>query len=112
MKTCIQLFGAAVGSAVVNATSCSDAYTNFSVGGLIETMLSPAGGFGNFLTVLVALIVMGNIAATLYSVSLNLQIILPVLVVVTRYIFSIIATAMFVPFDLDICSFCVTLSAS
>ena len=84
-----------------NATSWMEGYNNFSVGGLIEAMLSPAGGFGKFLTVLIALSVMGNIAATFYSVSLNLQIILPVLVVVPRYIFSIVATAMFVPFYLD-----------
>jgi purine-cytosine permease-like protein len=57
-------------------------------------MLSPAGGFGKFLTVLLALSVTGNIAATFYSTSLNFQIIFPFLLKVPRYVFSIIATAM------------------
>lgn len=44
--------------------------------------------------VLLALSVMGNIAATFYSISLNLQIIFPILVRVPRYVFSIVGTAM------------------
>lgn len=57
-------------------------------------MLSPVGRFGKFLMVLLALSVMGNIAATFYSISLNLQIIFPILVRVPRYVFSIVGTAM------------------
>jgi purine-cytosine permease-like protein len=59
-------------------------------------MLAPAHGFGKFLTVLISLGLVGNVAATFYSVSLNFQMLMPVLVVVPRYIFSIIATAMYV----------------
>lgn len=57
-------------------------------------MLSPTGDFGKFLMVLLALSVMGNIAATFYSISLNFQVIFPFLIKVPRYVFSILGTAM------------------
>jgi len=60
-------------------------------------MLSPVGGFGKFLMVLLSLSVMGNIAATFYSISLNFQIMFPFLVRVPRYIFSVIGTAIVIP---------------
>lgn len=91
--TCVQLLGAAVGASMGNVDSWTTGYNNGSVGGVLEAMLQPAGGFGKFLTVLLALSVMGNIAATFYSISLNLQIVLPFLVVVPRYVFSIVITA-------------------
>jgi hypothetical protein len=62
-------------------------------------MLQPTKGFGKFLTVLLSLSVAGNIAATFYSISLNVQILVPPLVFVPRYVFSLIATAMSVPFS-------------
>ena len=57
-------------------------------------MLHPAKGFGKFLTVLLSLSVAGNIAPTLYSVTLNVQVFIPALYIVPRYVFSIVATAM------------------
>jgi hypothetical protein len=56
-------------------------------------MLRPTGNFGKFLTVLLSLSVTGNIAATFYSVSLNIQVFIPWLVIVPRYVFSLLATA-------------------
>jgi len=95
--TCLQLLGAAVAGCLGNVPAWQAGYDEASVGGLLEAMLSPAKGFGKFLTVLISFSVMGNIAATFYSVSLNCQIILPVLVVVPRYIFSIVVTAIVIP---------------
>lgn len=69
-------------------------YSNGDVGGLLAAMLGPTGNFGKFLTVLLSLSVAGNIAATFYSFSLNIQIFIPPLVIVPRYVFSIVATAM------------------
>lgn len=69
-------------------------YLNGNVGGLIEAMLHPVGGFGKFLTVLMALSVTGNVAPTLYSMCLSFQIFMPFLVVVPRYMFSLVAVAM------------------
>jgi len=69
-----------------------------NVGGLLEAMLHPVGNFGKFLTVLLSLSVAPNIAASFYSVSLNMQVVIPILVVVPRYVFSIVVTAMYVYF--------------
>lgn len=60
----------------------------------MEAMLHPVGGFGKFLTVLLSLSVAGNIAATFYSMSINLQLFVPFLWVVPRYVFSVVGTAM------------------
>ena len=74
--------------------SWSAGYDGGNVGGLIEAMLSPAGNFGKFLTVLMALSVTGNVAPTLYSFCLSFQVFLPFLSIVPRYFFSVLATAM------------------
>src|ERR1700676_4218265 len=58
-------------------------------------MLSPTGNFGKFLVVLLSLSVTANIAATFYSVSLNVQLFIPWLVAVPRYVFSLLATAVY-----------------
>ena len=70
-------------------------YTNGNIGGLLEAMLRPVGNFGKFLTVLLSLSVTGNIAASFYSISLNIQVFIPWLVIVPRYILSVLATAMY-----------------
>lgn len=64
-----------------------------NIGGLLAAILQPTGGFGKFLTVLLSLSVTGNIAATFYSISLNVQVFIPWLVIVPRYAFSVLATA-------------------
>ena len=70
-------------------------YENGNVGGLLEAMLRPAGGFGKFLTVLLALSVTANVAPTFYSICLNFQIFMPFLLLVPRYVFSILVTALY-----------------
>ena len=70
------------------------AYGGGNIGGLMEAMLRPVGNFGKFLTVLLSLSVAPNLAATFYSVSLNMQVFIPFLVVIPRYVFSIVVTAM------------------
>ena len=74
----------------------NEGYANGNVGGLIEAMLQPTGNFGKFLTVLMALSVTANIAPTFYSFSLSFQVFIPPLAVIPRYMFSILATAMYV----------------
>ncbi|RDB27544.1 Purine-cytosine permease fcyB [Hypsizygus marmoreus] len=93
----LQMLGAAVAVAAPSVPAWDAGYTGGNVGGLLEAMLQPTKGFGKFLTVLLSLSVAGNIAATFYSISLNIQIFIPPLVVVPRYVFSIVATAIVVP---------------
>lgn len=69
-------------------------YSSGDVGGLLEAMLQPVHGFGKFLTVLLSLSVIGNIAITFYSMSFNLQLCIPYLVRIPRYVFSAFSTAM------------------
>ncbi|KAF7316409.1 NCS cytosine-purine permease [Mycena indigotica] len=96
----LQCFGALIGACLSSVPNWEAGYEGGDVGGILNAMLSPAKGFGKFLTVLLALSVMGNVAATFYSISLNLQILVPVLVVVPRYVFSILVTAIVIPLSI------------
>jgi len=93
----LQCLGAAVAASASFVPSWEQGYENGNVGGLLDAMLHPTGNFGKFLTVLLSLSVTGNIAATFYSFCFNIQIFIPTLVVVPRYVFSILATAIVIP---------------
>jgi purine-cytosine permease-like protein len=67
-------------------------YADGDVGGLINAMLSPVGNFSKFLMVLLSLSVAGNNAQTIYSMCMSFQIAIPPLVVVPRYVFSVVST--------------------
>ena len=90
----IQCFGAAAAIAASSVPVWDQGYSNGNVGGLLEAMLRPLSNFGKFLTVLLSLSVVGNNVATFYSLSLNIQAFIPILVKTPRYVFSIVATAM------------------
>ncbi|KAI0765159.1 NCS cytosine-purine permease [Fomes fomentarius] len=96
----LQCLGAAVALSTPLVPAWETGYTGGNVGGLIEAMLQPTGNFGKFLTVLMALSVTANIAATLYSGGLNLQIFIPALIVVPRYLFSLVVTAILIPISI------------
>jgi purine-cytosine permease-like protein len=55
-------------------------------------MLSPVGTFGKFLMVLLSLSVTGTNTPTIYSICMEIQVLIPPLVVVPRYVFSVAAT--------------------
>ncbi|KAG7446742.1 uncharacterized protein BT62DRAFT_986678 [Guyanagaster necrorhizus] len=93
----LQCLGAAVTASASFVPAWDEGYAGGNVGGLLEAMLQPAGNFGKFLTVLLSLSVAGNIAPTFYSMCLNIQVFIPVLYVVPRYVFSILATAIVLP---------------
>ena len=65
-----------------------------SVGGLIHAVLSPCGGFGKFLTVLLALTVPSACAPTMYTLGSSAMTILPWFAKVPRYVFVMISEAM------------------
>ncbi|KAK9417304.1 Permease [Seiridium unicorne] len=89
--------GAAIGGAIGNIPEWTEGYDTTSVGGVLAAMLAPAGGFGKFVVVILSFTMLGNIAATMYSITLNFQMLIPQLVVVPRYVFSIIITAIVIP---------------
>ncbi|KAF8621775.1 hypothetical protein AX15_007511 [Amanita polypyramis BW_CC] len=96
----LEMLGAAAAVASTYVTSWGDSYEGGNVGGLLAAMLRPTKGFGKFLTVLLSLSAAGNITASVYSISLNLQMLLPFLVVVPRYVFSIVAMAIVLPISI------------
>jgi len=96
----LQCLGAAFAVAAPSVPAWNDGYAGGNIGGLLEAVLQPANGFGKFLTVLLSLSVTGNIAASLYSASINVQVFIPPLVIVPRYIFSIVTTAILIPLSI------------
>ena len=66
-----------------------------TLGGIVTTATHGSGMDHKVLsTYVLSLTLLGNIAATMYSTTLNFQILVPQLVVVPRYMFSIVITAM------------------
>lgn len=100
----LMVLGAAVGGAISNVPSWAAAYETHSIGGVIFAMLQPAGGFGKFVAVILALSVIGNAACSLYALSISFQVLLPVLARVPRFTFSILITAVIIPVAIVIAS--------
>ncbi|KFZ16483.1 hypothetical protein V501_02223 [Pseudogymnoascus sp. VKM F-4519 (FW-2642)] len=95
------ILGAAIGGAIPNVPEWDAANLANSVGGVVTAMLSPAGGFGKFVAVILALSVIGNIAISMYSIALNMQMFLPILTRAPRAAFSIITTAVLIPVSIE-----------
>ncbi|KAF9892279.1 hypothetical protein FE257_002056 [Aspergillus nanangensis] len=93
----LMVLGAAIGSTAMTVPSWADGYASYGVGGVLEAMLHPAGGFGKFVSVLLAFSTLGNLAASMYSISLNFQLIVPFFVRIPRFVFSILYTAVLIP---------------
>ena len=67
-----------------------------NVGGLIGAVLSPLGGFGKFLTVVLALSVPSGCAPTIYTFGSSSMTVAPFFAKVPRYIYAIVSEAMWV----------------
>ncbi|KAI0487582.1 permease for cytosine/purines, uracil, thiamine, allantoin-domain-containing protein [Xylaria cf. heliscus] len=93
----LMVLGAAIQGALLNVPTWKQGYETNSVGGVLAAMLLPTGGFGKFVVVLLSLSLLGNNAATMYSITLNFQILVPQLVRVPRYVFSIVITVILIP---------------
>jgi len=96
----LQCMGASFAVAASTVPAWNDGYTNGNVGGLLEAVLSPVGNFGKFLTVMLALSATGNIAVTLYSFCMSFQVFIPQAMLVPRYFFSVLATAIVIPLSI------------
>ena len=93
----LMTLGAAIGGAIPSIEGWQDGSDAMGAGGVLALMLEPVGRFGQFVVVVLAFSLLGNISGTMYSVTLNFQILLPWLVRVPRYVFSIIVTAIIIP---------------
>ncbi|KAF4582430.1 hypothetical protein EYR38_002550 [Pleurotus pulmonarius] len=95
--TSMSILGAAFGAGVANVPSWQEGFTDANVGGFIAAILEPAGNFGKFLMVLLALGVIANIAMNFYCFCVNVEVFLPILLNTPRYIFSLVAAAIVIP---------------
>jgi len=93
----LQCLGAAAAITAPVVPAWEVGYAGGNVGGLVEAMLQPVGKFGKVLMVFISLSVIGNNAPTIYSFGMSFQTCIPPLVVVPRYVFSVIATAVALP---------------
>ncbi|KAI5859978.1 permease for cytosine/purines, uracil, thiamine, allantoin-domain-containing protein [Durotheca rogersii] len=93
----LMILGAAIGGAIDNVPEWQEGFEATQVGGVLAAMLSRAGGFGSFVVVVLSLTMLGNMSATMYSITLNCQILVPQLVVVPRCVFSVVITAVVIP---------------
>jgi len=98
----IQMLGAAFALAAISGITPSwgDAYDEGSIGGLVGQVLSGpggVGGFGKFLLVIIAFGMISNNAPTVYAFCMSLQVLIPQLVAIPRFVFAIFATAIYLP---------------
>jgi NCS1 nucleoside transporter family len=89
----LMTLGAAMGGAAPNIPDWQAGYDMNAASGVLAAMLHPAGGFGQFITVILGFSMLGNLSATMYSITLNLQMLVPWLFCVPRVLFSILITA-------------------
>jgi purine-cytosine permease-like protein len=97
----LMTLGAAIGGALANTPEWTAAYKSTSVGGVLAAMLQPAKGFGKFLVVILALSLLGNVSGTMYAITLNFQTLMPFLIRIPRYVFSILVTAIVIPVAIE-----------
>jgi purine-cytosine permease-like protein len=94
------ILGAAIGGALPNVEPWQKAWDNYGIGGVMTEMLEPAGGFGKFVLVVVALSAVGNMVLSNYSVALCLQMLVPIFTKVPRFLFILVTLAIMVPMSI------------
>ncbi|KAL4864579.1 hypothetical protein BDV12DRAFT_188828 [Aspergillus spectabilis] len=95
----LMCLGAAIGGAVSNIPAWASGNASYSAGGVLEAILPPLGGFGKSVSVLLSFSLLGNLAAAIYSISLNFQLLIPSKIAqkVPRVIFTIVYMAAAIP---------------
>ncbi|KDR68333.1 hypothetical protein GALMADRAFT_256960 [Galerina marginata CBS 339.88] len=92
------MLGAAFAAAAPGIPSWQSGFEEGNnVGGLLAAVLAPAGGFGKFLLVLIALSTSCACAPTMYTFGMSFMAITPFFARVPRYVFAIISEAILIP---------------
>ncbi|KAF8156873.1 cytosine-purine permease [Crassisporium funariophilum] len=92
------MVGAAFASAAPGIPSWSTGFQEGnSVGGLLSAVLAPAGGFGKFVLVLIALSTSSACAPTMYTFGNSFMAIAPFFARVPRYVFTVVSEAILIP---------------
>lgn len=92
------ILGAAIGGAIPSIPDLAEAFNSGSTGGAMLYMLesSNINGFGKFIAIILAFTLLGNLAGTIYSISIQFQCLLPIFTCVPRWIFSILISAIII----------------
>ncbi|KAK7683805.1 hypothetical protein QCA50_013181 [Cerrena zonata] len=94
----VHIIGAAFTAAAPYVTTWQEGLGNGNdVGGLVGAILAPAGGFGKFLLVLLALSTPSACAPTLYTVCTSFMTISTVFAKIPRSIIAVVSTAILIP---------------
>ncbi|KAK3354236.1 permease for cytosine/purines, uracil, thiamine, allantoin-domain-containing protein [Neurospora tetraspora] len=95
-----ELLGAAVMTATVHHTDFAAAYDEAGLGGVFSHVLIPAvgKGFGTFCVVLLALSIIGTNIATVYSVSMSVQVLGRRTQRVPRFLWTLVSTVGYTAF--------------
>ncbi|KIW20518.1 hypothetical protein PV08_01093 [Exophiala spinifera] len=88
----LMCLGAAIGGAIPSFESWTAAMDEGSTGGVMLEMMESTGGFGKFVAVVLAFSLLGNIGGTLYAITVQFQILLPLFARVPRYVFAVVVT--------------------
>lgn len=99
-STPLLILGAAIGGALPNVEPWQKAWDSYGIGGVMAEMLEPAGGFGKFVLVVLALSAVGNMVLSNYSVALCLQMLVPTFTKVPRFLFILVTLAIMVPMSI------------
>ncbi|KAH6880978.1 cytosine-purine permease, partial [Coprinopsis sp. MPI-PUGE-AT-0042] len=92
------MLGAALAAASPGIEDWQTGFDNGNdVGGLIGAILQPAGGFGKFLIVMLALSVPSACAPTMYTFGMSFMAISPIFAKIPRYVYAIVAEAILIP---------------
>ncbi|KAH8601416.1 purine-cytosine permease FCY22 [Bisporella sp. PMI_857] len=92
----LMVLGAAIGGAIGSVPEWTDAFALYSTGGVVNEMLTPAGGFGKFVAVVLAFSILGNMAGSMYSISIQFQTLMPLLAPIPRVFFSVVTAAVII----------------
>ncbi|KAL3472356.1 permease for cytosine/purines, uracil, thiamine, allantoin-domain-containing protein [Aspergillus californicus] len=95
----LMVLGAAIGGAASSNAAWSSGYDQWSAGGVLEAMLQPLGGFGKFVAVLLSFSLLGNLAAAMYSISINFSLVIPTgfIARIPRFLYVIVYAAVAIP---------------
>ncbi|KAH8890564.1 hypothetical protein GQ53DRAFT_169772 [Thozetella sp. PMI_491] len=88
--TLLMIVGAAIGGAIASNPSWQIAYAAHGIGGVLGAILDRVGGFGKFILAIMSLSVIGTVSRDYYTVSINLQALVPVFRKVPRAVFVVI----------------------
>jgi purine-cytosine permease-like protein len=92
----VQMLGAATYTGTYTNQEWARAYEMNNVGGLLGASLSSLGGFSKFLLIIFALSSVACNIPNIYSLSLSAQVIAPIFERIPRFIYTVIATAVYI----------------